>query len=44
MSRSILPIKYVVYRKFYIPREMQDRNILRKMKAAIEGANSTGMF
>ena len=44
MSRSTLPIKYVVYRKFYIPRETQDGNILRKMKAANEGANSMGMY
>ena len=39
-----MPIKYVVYRKFYIPRETQDGNILRKRKTANEGANSMGMY
>ena len=44
MNKSILVIKYDVYRKFYISCEMQDGNILRKMKAANEGANSMRMY
>ena len=44
MSWGILPIKYVIYCKFYILCETQGSNILRKMKAANEGANSMGMY
>ena len=43
MSQRILPIKYVIYCIFYIPGEMQDGSILRKMKAANERVNSMGM-
>ena len=44
MSQSILPIKDAVYHKSYIPHEMQNGNIPRKMKAANKGANSMGMY
>ena len=44
MSQSILLIKYVIYRKLYIPCETQDGNTLRKMKAKNEGWNSVGMY